>query len=667
MSNRLAQETSPYLLQHAHNPVDWYPWGDEALARAAAEDKPVFLSIGYSACHWCHVMERESFEDAATARLMNELFVSVKVDREERPDLDQIYQTAVQLLGGHGGWPLTVFLTPDGQPFFGGTYFPPAPRYGMSSFSQVLIAIAEAWRARRKDVVEQAGQLAGAIRQMSAGETRFKADADAAILAGAERQLLQRADLTNGGFGDKPKFPSAMNVAFLQRAGRSASARAHAALTLVKMAEGGIYDQLGGGFHRYSTDDHWLVPHFEKMLYDNALLVPLYAELWREVRPPLAARIVRETLDYLAREMQSPEGGFYATQDADSEGPEGGASIEGKFFAWTPSEVRTALGDALGEHFCRAYGVTDTGTFEHGASVLQVVERDDALADACARLFTVRELRKKPHRDEKVLTSWNGLALAAFASGARALGEPGFLATAQRAARFALEKLAPAGGVRRTYKDGVAKLPGTLDDYAFLAHGLFELYQTDFDARWLEASRALATAALAKFADPAGGFYLTESGDGLLARPRSSFDNAVPSGGAVLTRLLLRLHALDGDAAYEEAAKKTLEVYAGAMARTAFGFGELLCALDLWLAGPRVVVVAGDGPAADALVDAARAAGDVDLVVARVREGEAPPAALAALLEGKHAVDGAAAAYVCRRGTCSLPVTDAAALAPLLR
>ncbi len=679
MPNRLAAELSPYLLQHAHNPVDWYAWGDESLAAARTLDRPILLSIGYAACHWCHVMERESFEDESTARLMNDNFVCIKVDREERPDLDQIYQQALQLLGGHGGWPLTLFLTPDGRPFYGGTYFPPVGKYGMPAFKEVLTGVTEAFRARRKAVDDQAAQLTESLQQLSRGETRFRAAAEARLLDEAEAQLLRRADFTHGGFGERPKFPNPTNLAFLLGRARAGSAVAlsHVELSCTKMAAGGMYDQLGGGFHRYSTDERWLIPHFEKMLYDNALLVPIYAALHRSTGNLLAREVVRGTLGYLEREMTSPEGGFFATQDADSE------SVEGKFFAWTPESIRAVMGDADGELVCRVYGVTPSGNFEHGTSVLHVTaptptlpregggersaswtpEEETRLALARAKLFAARETRIHPARDEKILTAWNGLALSAFCAGARALGgEDGarWTAVAQRAATFILAKLAPNDQVFRVYKDGVAKLSGTLDDHAFFAAGLFDLFLTDFDPRWLNAACRLTDRALARFTDPDGGFFLEDGSEPLVARPRSGYDNAIPSGAAVLVRTLLRLHALTGEARYERAAQATLELYAGAMARSAFGFGEMLRALSLWLEGPRVVVVAAarDDAAARALVDAGWRDPET-LVVLAIQDRPSSPH-LPALLEGKSVLDGAATAYVCRRGTCSPPVTDPA-------
>jgi uncharacterized protein YyaL (SSP411 family) len=680
VSNRLAFESSPYLLQHQDNPVDWYPWGEEALARARAEDRPILLSIGYSACHWCHVMEHESFEDPRTAALMNDLFVSIKVDREERPDLDSIYMAAVQRLTGSGGWPMTVFLTPDGRPFYGGTYFPPVARHGLPAFRDLLTAVANAYRTRRGEVEESAGQIAESLPERTTPDPETEISAE--ILAFAARALGSFYDPREGGFGGAPKFPQPMALEFLLRAHRRGvqGMRPMVEHTLDKMAAGGIYDQLGGGFHRYSVDGYWLVPHFEKMLYDNAQLARVYTYAYQATRDPLYRRIVEETLRYVQREMTSPEGGFYSTQDADSEGE------EGKFFVWTPAEVTALLG-ADAPLFMRAFDITHHGNFE-GHNILHVARDSAALARefdlpedvveatlASGRqiLFQAREQRVHPARDEKILTGWNGLMLRAFVTGAAVLGDPGYLATAETNASFLLTSLVRTGdGLRlhRTYKDGAAKLNGYLEDYAFLADGLLALHEVCGRQRWFDAARALADSLIAHFADPEGGPFFTTSDDheALIHRPRDLYDNAVPAGNSVAAEVLLRLCVHTGDERYRLHALRAIAPLQEAMARAPLAFGRLLCAADQAVDAERELAIIGapDDPRTLQLRDVAAARFDPNLVLAIATPEEAATST-SPLLAGKTQRDGLPTAYLCERYACQAPVTSAEALAAQLQ
>ncbi|HEX2034133.1 MAG TPA: thioredoxin domain-containing protein [Chloroflexota bacterium] len=693
MANRLAAETSPYLLQHADNPVDWYPWGEEALARARAENKPILVSIGYSACHWCHVMERESFEDEATAALMNERFVCIKVDREERPDIDGIYMEAVQALTRHGGWPMTVFLLPDGTPFYGGTYFPPEPRFGMPSFRQVLEAISDAYRQRREEVEQGAAQLRTMLQQAPALRGRGETDRlTPTILERAVDSFSKSFDATNGGFGDKPKFPQPMNLEALLRIWRRTrqpQALQMVQVTLDKMAQGGIYDQLGGGFHRYSVDERWLVPHFEKMLYDNAQLSRVYLYGFQVTGSELYRRICTETLDYVRREMTSPEGGFYSTQDADSEGE------EGKFFLWTPAEVTALLGETDGRLFSAYFDVTEEGNFE-GRNILHTPRYPDVVAhlagvsearlrEAIARggqvLFEAREQRVKPGRDEKILTAWNGLMLRSFAEAAVVLERDDYLDVAVRNAEFVLQALrvpadAPGGAggwrLRRTFKDGQAKLNAYLEDYAFYADGLLSLYEATLDLRWFEAARGLAQTMIEQFADGAGGGFFDTSADheALLTRPKDLYDNATPSGNSVAAEVLLRLATFTGEARYRELAEGLLAGLAPAMAQHPSAFGRLLCALDFAVTPPKEIALVGAPGAADtsALHRVAFQSYLPNKVVALRPlgpDGERA-AQLIPLLAEREALQGKATAYVCQHFTCQLPVTEPAALAQQL-
>ncbi|MBK9940363.1 MAG: thioredoxin domain-containing protein [Kouleothrix sp.] len=680
-TNRLADATSPYLLQHAHNPVDWYPWGAEALAKARAEDKPILLSVGYAACHWCHVMAHESFEDAATARIMNEHFVNIKVDREERPDIDSIYMTAVQAMTGGGGWPMTVFMTADGVPFYGGTYFPPAARHGMPAFSQVLRSVADAYRNRRADLLAAGDELVQHMRAASAGRL-----ADGAIsyelLDDAYAVLHGQFDPTYGGFGGAPKFPQPMTYEFLLRyAQRTGTALAWQMLhtTLRAMAEGGMYDQLGGGFHRYSVDERWLVPHFEKMLYDNALLARVYTEMFQATGEPFYRRIAEETLDYLVREMRHPAGGFFSTQDADSEGQ------EGKFFVWTPADLREILhGDAL--LFGQVFDVTERGNFEH-KNILHVLRRpadvarvtgqpvarvEQLIARGRQLLLAARERRVKPARDEKVLAGWNGMALRAFAQAALAFGRADYRAVAEQNAAFVLRELRRADGtLLRVWKDDCAgTVPAYLDDHALLADGLLALYEATFEPGWLLAARELADTMLARFWDDAiGGFYDTAADhEALVVRPRDTGDNATPAGGSAAADVLLRLALIFDAPLYRERAATVLGSLAPFMARYPTGFGRYLAAAEFALSAPKEIALVGEPGAADTQALCAEIFGAFrpNKVVLLRRPGHEPPAIGSPLLADRAQIGGKATAYVCQNYACKLPVSDPAALAAQL-
>jgi uncharacterized protein YyaL (SSP411 family) len=669
--NRLIHESSPYLRQHAHNPVDWYPWGEEAFAVARRENKPILLSIGYSACHWCHVMERESFENEEIARLMNDLFVNVKVDREERPDLDEIYMNAVQLLTGRGGWPMTVFLTPDGQPFFGGTYFPPEDRYGVPGFPRVLRAVAQAYRERPGDVQKSVEQISQALRRLSEVRESDAAFAPDAV-ENAAGELARLYDPEYGGFGGAPKFPNAGVYELLLRAYARSGERRFLDMvvhTLERMARGGIYDHLGGGFHRYSVDAKWLVPHFEKMLYDNAQLLRIYSEAYRVTRRPLFRQVVEETLAYLFREMRHEEGGFYAAQDADSEGE------EGKFFVWTHSEVMEILGEEAGEIFCRIYDVTEEGNFE-GKNVLHpVLELEQAakffrtdvpsierlIAEAKAKLFAAREKRARPFRDEKILTSWNGLMVSGLAKAYEAFGVAEALRAAEETASFLLSRVSEGGRLRHTYQDGQAKIAGFLDDYAALAVGLLDLYEASLEARYLAEAERLVELAVGEFWDEIdGGFFSTSRSHGrLIARVKSAFDGSVPSGNALAAGALLRLYHYTARGEFLRRAEKVLRLYYRAMQQQPFGFAHLLCALDFYLSKPREIVLLADrdDPIGRELLRRLR---ELYLPNRTLRwiGPEAAPADASPLLSGKGRVDGKATVYVCHNFTCSLPATD---------
>ncbi len=674
MPNRLASEISPYLQQHADNPVDWYPWGPEALDRAKEEQKPIFLSIGYSACHWCHVMAHESFENEEIARILNEHFISIKVDREERPELDQIYMEAVQMMTGHGGWPMSVFLTPSLEPFFGGTYWPPTQRHGMPGFKQVLTAVVDAWKNRRDEAVKQGQQLADMLRdtRLSDGEPGAP---DIRLLRSAETTLGRGFDRIHGGFGSAPKFPHPIDLRLLLRLWRRSGRDELLSMvtqTLDRMAAGGIYDHLGGGFHRYSIDERWLVPHFEKMLYDNALLSVAYLEAFQATGRARYSRTVRETLDYVLRDMTDPLGGFYSTEDADSEGE------EGKFYVWTTAELEEVLGADRAATFARVYDVTPEGNFE-GANILNLPKPVDAvatmlardhdsleaeLAESRCRLFGVRSHRIRPGRDDKVLVSWNALMIDAMAQAGVVLNEPRYTEAAVAAARFLLEHLRDErGSLLHVWRDGRAVHPAYLDDYAAMAHALVTLYEATFEERWIDEAMLLADEIVARFADAEEGgfFYTSAEHESLIARKKDMLDSSIPSGGGLAAAALLRLGKLTGKSEFLETVDRALAASTKLMERAPLGTGQLLLTLDAWL-----------GPAAEIVVLAAEAPGENEAFLGELhrrflpnkvlafRDGRASVARSAALdgiFAGKQPIAHGPTLFVCRNFACEAPVS----------
>ena len=671
-TNKLINETSPYLLQHTHNPVDWYPWGPEALERARAEDKPILLSIGYSACHWCHVMEHESFENEEIARIMNENFVCIKVDREERPDLDSIYMNAVQMMTGHGGWPMTMFLTPDLKPFYGGTYYPPADRQGMPGFPRVLLTIADSYENRRQDILSSADAITGELRKMN----RFHATDEmltTEVLNQAFSALASSFDRVNGGFGHAPKFPPSMALMFFLRYWKrtnSQSALEMAELTLEKMAGGGMYDHLGGGFARYSVDAHWLVPHFEKMLYDNALLARIYLYAYQATDKQFYRRVAEEILEYIMRDMTDRTGGFYSAEDADSEGE------EGKFYVWTKQEVIDVLGEEDGQLFSDYYDVTEQGNFEHGKSILNTpvkmeqVARDKGIAleefsrrmeAARRKLFYVREERVRPGRDEKILAAWNGLMLTAFAEAANILGRDDYRAVAIKNADFLLANLVRNNRVLRTYKDGTAKLNGYLEDYSYLIEGLLAVYEATFDLKYFDSARGLADTMIEQFWDEAdGGFFFTSSDhEELITRTKDYFDNATPSGNSVAAVALLKLGLLNEESNYQRCAATILRTMRQVMAKYPSAFGYLLSALDFYLSEAKEIAIVAepDSHEARSFVTEIYSRYLPNKVVALKEPGDERAAESIKLLADRSMIDGKPAVYVCRNFTCLAPAT----------
>lgn len=663
-TNKLINETSPYLLQHAHNPVEWYAWGDEAFEKAKAQDKPLLVSIGYSACHWCHVMEHESFEDEATARIMNEHFVNIKVDMEERPDVDQIYMTFVQLTTGRGGWPMNVFITPDKLPFFGGTYFPPSPRYNMPSWPQILTSIAEAWREKREELTSSANEILGELRRVGISEfssTGLSTDQ----LDSAFQSFSRSFDKKNGGFGGAPKFPPSMSLDFLLRYWKRTgdeNALDMVKLTARKIANGGICDQLGGGFHRYAVDAIWLVPHFEKMLYDNAQLIRIYLQLFQITRDEFYKRVAVETLEYVKREMLDDRGGFYSSQDADSEGE------EGKFFVWTPDEVADVVGEEDARIFNFFYDISEGGNFE-GKNILQILYEREAAAKALkievselnetlercrAKLFSQREKRIKPFRDEKILTAWNGLMLKAFAEAGAILRDADYLEIARRNADFLLEHLQKDGRLLRTWKDGKAKLNAYIEDYANLADGLIALFQSSGELRYLAEAKRLADLMITEFWDEeSGGFFFTSSDhEELIVRNKDFYDNATPSGNSTAADVLLRLAKFYGEEKYERFATTVLRLTSAQLGRFPQGFGRALSAIEFHLSTAKEIVVIGDrGNGLEREVFETY----LPHAIIALSESEAsdPP-----LLVDKGMIDGTATAFVCENFVCQRPVTD---------
>jgi uncharacterized protein YyaL (SSP411 family) len=683
-TNRLIHETSPYLLQHAHNPVDWFPWGSEAFEKARAENKPLLLSIGYSACHWCHVMEHESFENESIAAVMNEHFVSIKVDREERPDLDHIYQSVVQMLSGQGGWPLTMFLTPEQEPFYGGTYFPPEDRYGRPGFPRILAAVADAYHRRPGEVTKSIQQIREGLQKLSSLEAS-PGELSPDILTNAARALANNFDMVHGGFGTQPKFPNPSNLEYLLRywhVSGNENFLNMAKLATGKIASGGIYDHLGGGFHRYSVDERWLVPHFEKMLYDNAQLLPLYLNMYQITHDEFYARVARETLTYIKREMLAPEGGFYATQDADSEGE------EGKFFVWTKAEVDALLGEAS-RLFCRYYDITGSGNWEHGNNILHLTVSLDQTAkmfnkpldevtasieSSKAILFAAREQREKPFRDEKVLTSWNGLMLSGMVQAYNVLGEAEALQAVRDTITFLQRHMLRDGRLLSVYKDGQAKLNGYLDDYAFLSAALLDAFEATFTSAYFDLAQQLINTMLEEFWDVEqwGFFFTGKSHETLIERTKSVYDQAIPSGTSVATTTLLRLYHYTGRADYLQRAEQVLYLVRRHMEQQPFGVGSLLTTLDFYVRKPQEIVLIGAPDAEDtqAMLQALHQQYIPNKVLFQI-DPQQVAAALAALpllrdvLAGKAQVEGKATVYVCHNFTCSLPVTDPEALTAL--
>ncbi len=648
--NRLADETSPYLLQHKDNPVDWYPWGEEALARARDEDRPLLVSIGYSACHWCHVMERESFEDPAVAALMNEHFVCVKVDREERPDVDAIYMDAVQAMTGHGGWPLNAFLTPDGVPFYAGTYYPPAPRQNMPSWPMVLEGIARAWREQREEITGSSERIVERLRASAAFQAP-DAELDPASLDAAQAALRRTYDADWGGWGGAPKFPAASVIEFLLRRGE----RQMALHTLRRMATGGMYDQVGGGFSRYSVDHRWIVPHFEKMLYDNALLARAYLHAFQVSGEPFFERVARETLDWALRELRQEEGGFASALDADSEG------VEGRFYVWQVDEVRAALAPDLADAAIEHFGMTEAGNFEGANIPVRATPDPLRLADIKAGLLAAREQRVRPGLDDKRLTAWNALMISALADAGAVLGEPRYLDAARAAAEFVGRELrGPDGRLLRTYNRGTAHLNAYLEDHAFLLEALLTLYEATFEPRWFGEAVGVADEILDRFADPErGGFFSTAADhEPLIARRKELEDTPIPSGSSAAAFGLLRLARLTGEARYEDAAVGVIRLLHTLAPQHPAAFGHLLQAIDFHLADVREVALVG--PDREPLERVVREAFRPHLVLAGGEPDGVP------LLEGRSPVDGRAAAYVCERFACLRPVTEPNELRALL-
>ena len=681
-SNRLANEASPYLLQHAHNPVDWYPWGDEAFKRAAKEDKPVFLSIGYSTCHWCHVMERESFENKAIAKILNEHFISIKVDREQRPDVDDIYMNAVQMMTGSGGWPLSVFLTPDGKPFYGGTYFPPEDMFGRPGFARILTAIADAWKSRRDELLGSADKLSKALSD-SLGQT-IQSRLTLETMKNAKAQLEGVFDSTYGGFGMAPKFPQPATLLFLLRDHhRTADGKALEMVqkTLDAMANGGIHEHLAGGFHRYSTDRKWLAPHFEKMLYDQALLGRAYVEAYQVTGEKRYADVARDILEYVMRDMTNSEGGFYSAEDADSEGK------EGTFYLWEPQEPRAILGAEEAEIFNVYYDVTKAGNFEEGKSILNIVaskkelaerfKKDPAeieriLSNGRLKLLEHRATRPRPHRDDKVITSWNALMIWALAYGGAALNEPRYTNAAQKAADFVLSKLMTDGRLQRYYRNGRAVEPAFLDDYAFMVLGLLELYETTFEPRWLTEAKDLTDEMVRLFHDEQdGGFFMSGSdGEQLIARRKPAYDGAVPSGNSMAALGLLRLGRITMDEELFELGSKVLDAHSTRLNNSPTSLSAMLAALDFQIGPIQEIIIAGDGKREDTnemlrvlherflpnsvalLHDVGQAGKEIEEIIPSVKMNVA--------------IDGRATAYVCENFVCRAPVSEISDLKRLL-
>jgi uncharacterized protein YyaL (SSP411 family) len=684
--NRLVHETSTYLLQHAYNPVDWYPWSSEALERAREEQRPILLSVGYAACHWCHVMEHESFEDADTAKMMNDHFVNIKVDREERTDIDEIYMKAVQLMTGHGGWPMTVFLTPDLKPFFAGTYFPPVDKHGMPSFKKILHGISSAWNERRDEVMESASDVTDHLKQLEIGVAADSGDAEKGdqflnmdTLSGAIARLISRFDAKWGGFGGAPKFPHTFSLMLAMRYSiRTKEAKSSDRIeckelvqtTLERMAMGGIHDHLAGGFARYSVDRQWLIPHFEKMLYDNALLCSTYFEAFLLTGRQYFRDVAEGILKFTSSELRTENGAFYSSLDADSEGE------EGKFYVWTPEQVKEVVGDKDGEWLNELYGVTTTGNFEHGTSALHYKKTPEEIAkdnnmsyeDLLAKLAPLKEKllakraeRIRPGRDEKVLTSWNSLMISAYVDGYRVTRKTEYLDEAKTAANFIFDNLMPDGNLLRTWGQGKAKLSGYLDDYSYFVQALLDLASVDADSRWFTTAVKLTDYMLAHFWDDENGglYYTSDTHEELIVRPKNHFDGSVPSGASVALMNLLRLEKLTGEESYRQSARTILRLYGEYLVKGPSEFANSLCALDFYLhAIKEIVVVSQPGQNVGDVLFPIFAEFDPDKVVL-VTDTESMKGLTSPLIEGRTAEGGKPTVYVCENFTCKQPIVEA--------
>jgi len=676
-SNRLITESSPYLRQHASNPVDWYPWGKEALSRAKAEDKPILLSIGYSACHWCHVMAHESFENTDIAAVMNQHFINIKVDREERPDLDEIYQRSAQVFTGRGGgWPLTMFLTPDQEPFYGGTYFPPVSRYNLPAFPDVLLGVVEAYRGHRDEVQRNIERVKSGLLRIST-PTGSAQPLTEQLLDHAGSELGRLFDPVRGGFGDGPKFPTVPPLSLMLRQSvrqKDQSLQDKVLIQLRAMAAGGIYDHLGGGFHRYAVDDEWKIPHFEKMLYDNAQLVRIYLDGWRLTKEERFRQVVEETLEYVRREMTHPDGAFFSAQDADSEGH------EGAFFVWTPDEIVSVLGGELGGIFCRSYGVTASGNFEGKSVLLRVKDpelspeeqeaAESMLKPARGKLLAAREQRVKPQRDENILTSWNAMMISAFFDAAMTFGVQAYRAAAEKALTYLLDYAVTNGRVGRTVAAGKGCLNGYLDDAAWLATALLDAFEATSHCWYLDQARAVTESLLSNFWDEAncGCFFTSHDHERLIQRMKTGTDSAIPSGNAVTATALLRLFSFTGEERYHERAGQIVNLFQHVMAQNPYGSAALLCSLDWWLSGPKEIVIMGlrGNPLTEAMVTTVHQRYIPNRVVLTVEETRRGGADELPLAKGKASLNGRPTAYVCQHQTCSQPVTEPRQLEALL-
>ena len=683
--NHLVNEKSPYLLQHADNPVDWYPWGQEAFQKAKQEDKPVLLSIGYATCHWCHVMAHESFEDEEVAGILNEFFVSIKVDREERPDIDQIYMSVCQALTGQGGWPLTVFMTSEGKPFFAGTYFPKSGRMGMPGFTDLLTRVSRLWQTNREGILRDSEKIRQAIQQ-EAGSGAPGSVLDQTVLRKAYGQFRKAFDPVWGGFGRAPKFPTPHHLTFLLRWSRRSQDPQAASMvekTLESMRNGGMFDQIGFGFHRYSVDEKWLVPHFEKMLYDQALLAMAYTEAYQALGKVQFAKVAREIFTYVLRDMTSPEGGFYSAEDADSEGQ------EGLFYVWTPQQVQKHLGDTLGGLFCRFYGISPEGNFEEGRSIPHISETpqivadrekmnlgqlEGALEEAREKLFRVREKRVHPLKDDKIITSWNGLMIAALAKGYQAVGDDRYAQAARKAADFILRQMRPAQGrLQRRFRHGDVAYPGFLDDYAYLTWGLIELYEAVFEVRYLEEAVHLNQIMIELFwEEEKGGFYFSgRDNETLISRPRDLYDGAVPSGNSVAALNLLRLSRMTGNADLEKKADQLLQGFSGPVAEYPMAYTQFLIAVDFMLGPCREIVIAGDPGLEESreMIAFVQQSFLPNKVLLLKPEGEAGQklSTLSPFVEGMRPLNKRPTVYLCENYTCKAPLTDLASLKAALK